>query len=351
VDLGVFLPITNNGWICSKTSPQFKPTFDLNKRVTLIAESLGFEFVFSMVRWRGYGGETEHWDHSLDSISLMAGLAAVTETIDLYATVHPTTLNPAVAAKMFTTLDDISGGRAGLNIASGWDKVELDSFGVWPGDEHYSERYDLAEEWLHIVKTLWEHGRCSFAGKYFRMNDVVSLPTPRRRIPVVNAGMSPRGLEVSAKFADTSFVVVPDEDLARQFASSLREQTQTDSNSAGMKMTALFTIVAAKTDEEAQSIVEHIRAGADADAIAELVRRTSGASVTSDALAKMILEKRRAFHCPLLVGSPESIAEQMRGFEASGVTGFLLTFPDFIADLEFFGEEVLPLLERDRAPV
>jgi pyrimidine oxygenase len=140
VELGVFLPISNNGWIVSKTSPQYKPSFELNRAVTQKAESFGFEFVLSMARWRGYGGETEHWDHSLESISLMSGLAAVTERIELYATVHPTTINPYVAAKMIATFDDISGGRAGLNIASGWDRFELSSFGAWPGDEHYRER-------------------------------------------------------------------------------------------------------------------------------------------------------------------------------------------------------------------
>src|SRR4051812_7391800 len=57
VDLGIFLPVTNNGWIISKTSPQFLPTFALNRAICELAERIGFDYVFSMAKWRGFGGE------------------------------------------------------------------------------------------------------------------------------------------------------------------------------------------------------------------------------------------------------------------------------------------------------
>jgi pyrimidine oxygenase len=347
VELGVFLPIANNGWIISTTSPQYKPTFELNKQVTQKAESFGFEFVLSMARWRGYGGQTAFWDYNLESLTMMAGLAAATQTIDLYATVHPTTINPYVAAKMLATIDDISGGRAGLNIATGWDKVELGSFGAWPGDEHLSNRYELAEEWLQIATTLWQEGHCNFDGNYFRMNDALSLPTPAGHIPIVNAGMSDRGLEFSAKNADISFVSVGDEEMAREFASSLREKAQAAGKAEGVKMAAVFTVVAADSDEEAHAIAEHIRAGADVDAITEYVKRTTGTGVSSDTVAEYVM--KRTFQASLLIGSPQSVAEQMNNFAANGVDAILLTFPDFIDDLDYFGREILPLLQRDRA--
>jgi pyrimidine oxygenase len=343
VELGVFLPISNNGWIVSKTAPQYKPTFELNSRITRAAEALGFEFVLSMCRWRGYGGETEHWDHNLESLTLMAGLAAVTDTIELYATVHPTAINPYVAAKMVATIDDISGGRAGLNIASGWDKFELDSFSAWPGDEHYNDRYELAEEWLRVATALWETGRCSFDGRYFRIQDAISLPTPQRPIPIVNAGMSPRGLEFSATFADTSFVSAREEDIARRFSTSLREKREEVGNPAPVKMAAAFTVVAADTDEEAHATVARIRGGADTTAIDEMLRRTSGAGASPTDAAE---GAKHAFHMPLLIGSPTSIAGEMHRFAEAGVDSFLLTFPDFVEGIGYFGKNVLPLLKR-----
>jgi pyrimidine oxygenase len=349
VDLGVFLPVSNNGWIISRASPQYKPTFELNREITLKAESLGFEFVLSMAKWRGYGGETQHWDYTQESITMMAGLAAATSTIDLYATIHPTTLNPYVAAKMLTTIDDISGGRIGLNIATGWDKVELGQFGLWPGDQHYGNRYDYAEEWLHVARTLWEEGRCTFDGEFFQMDDALAWPMPGRHIPIVNAGMSPRGLEFSAKLADTSFIGARDEAAAREVTTTLRalrEGMQGKEGASAMKVASLFTIVAAETDEAAQELIEEIQAAADLDALNELVRRTTGASVSSETLVENL--KSKAFQCTVIAGSPETVAQRMRSFAASGVDAFLLTFPDFLADLDFFGREVVPLLDSDR---
>ena len=74
MEVGVFIPIGNNGWLISSTSPQYKPSFDLNKTVTQSAERHGLDFVLSMIKLRGFGGPTEFWDHNLDSLTLMAGV-------------------------------------------------------------------------------------------------------------------------------------------------------------------------------------------------------------------------------------------------------------------------------------
>ena len=86
MQLGVFIPIGNNGWLISTTSPQYKPTFDLNKTVVQKAEAFGFDFALSMIKLHGFGGQSGFWDYNLESFSLMAGLAAVTERIQLFAT-------------------------------------------------------------------------------------------------------------------------------------------------------------------------------------------------------------------------------------------------------------------------
>ena len=79
MDIGVFIPINNNGWLISETSPQYMPSFELNKQIVQKAEGYGFDFALSMIKLRGFGGKTEFWDHDLESFTLMAGLAAVTE--------------------------------------------------------------------------------------------------------------------------------------------------------------------------------------------------------------------------------------------------------------------------------
>ena len=59
MDIGVFIPIGNNGWLISTSSPQYRPTFELNKQVVQKAEHYGLDFALSMIKLRGFGGKSE----------------------------------------------------------------------------------------------------------------------------------------------------------------------------------------------------------------------------------------------------------------------------------------------------
>ena len=95
MEIGVFIPIGNNGWLISTTSPQYTPSFDLNREVVLRAERYGFDFALSMIKLHGFGGPSRFWDDNLESFTLMAALASVTERIKLYASVATLTMPPA----------------------------------------------------------------------------------------------------------------------------------------------------------------------------------------------------------------------------------------------------------------
>src|SRR3979409_1009181 len=113
MEIGVFIPIGNNGWLISTTSPQYMPSFELNKAIVERAERYGLDFALSMIKLRGFGGDSEFWDYNLESFTLMAGLAAVTTRIQLFATCAVLTVPPPIAARMAVTLDSISHGRFG----------------------------------------------------------------------------------------------------------------------------------------------------------------------------------------------------------------------------------------------
>ena len=76
------------------------PSFDLNKTIAQSAEKHGLDFLLSMIKLRGFGGKTEFWEYGLESFTLMAGLAAVTEKIKIYATCPTLVIPPAFAARM-----------------------------------------------------------------------------------------------------------------------------------------------------------------------------------------------------------------------------------------------------------
>src|ERR1700730_17115505 len=120
MDLVVFIPIGNNGWLISTTSPQYKPSFELNRIVVEKAERFGFDFALSMIKLHGFGGPSQYWDYNLESFTLMAGLAAVTSRIQLFATCAVLTVPPAFTARMAVTLESISDGPFGINTISAW---------------------------------------------------------------------------------------------------------------------------------------------------------------------------------------------------------------------------------------
>src|ERR1700741_3091408 len=178
MEIGVFIPIGNNGWLISPTSPQYKPSFDLNKEIVLKAEKYGLDFALSMIKLRGFGGKTQFWEHNLESFTLMAGLAAVTEHIKIYATVATLTIPPAIVARMASTIDSISPGRFGINLVTGWQKAEYDQMGLWPGEQHYTDRYNYLAEYATVLKGLMETGVSDFKGKYLEMHDCRGSPKP-----------------------------------------------------------------------------------------------------------------------------------------------------------------------------
>ncbi len=344
MEFGVFIPIGNNGWMISKNSPQYMPSFELNKEVVQKAEEYGFGFVLSMVKLRGFGGETEFWDHNLESFTLMAGLAAVTEKIQLYASVATLTMNPAIAARMALTIDDISGGRFGINLVSGWNKSEYEQMGVWPGDHYFEERYDYTTEYVQVMKDLWSKGVSDFKGDYFQMDDCRCLPMPKGDIKLVSAGQSQRGMQFTAEHCDFNFIIGDaDKDVVSAANQQLIAEAKKTERNVGSYV--LYTIVMGETDEEAEAKVQHYRDGADLDAIAFM---TGQAGLdTQGATAARITELQGAafLNIGLIVGSYETVAARIDELaEVEGTSGMMLVFDDFVDGVTDFGEKVMPLL-------
>jgi pyrimidine oxygenase len=349
MDIGVFIPIGNNGWLISTTSPQYKPSFALNRAVVQKAEAYGFEFALSMIKLRGFGGDSEFWDHNLESFTLMSGLAAVTSKIKLYASVALLTIPPAIVARMAVTIDDISGGRFGVNIVSGWQKAEYDQMGLWPGDAHFARRYEYSSEYVQVMKELWADGKSDFRGSYFTMDDCRLSPRPQHKIGLVAAGQSPRGMQFAAEYADYNFILGVGVNTPTAFAPSnakLLEAAAVTGRDVGSYV--LFMIIADETDEAAQAKWQHYKDGTDATALAWMAGQ-GAADTTADAnsTARRINLPEGAinFNMGTLVGSYASVAAMLdEAATIAGTKGIMLVFDDFIAGMDAFGTRIQPLM-------
>jgi pyrimidine oxygenase len=346
MDVGIFIPIGNNGWMMSETAPQYMPSFELNNTVAQSAERLGYEFVLSMVKLRGFGGSTQFWDHNLESFTLMAGLAATTQRINLFASVALPTLHPAMVARMASTIDDISGGRFGINIVSGWNQSEYAQMGVWPGDWYYERRYDYATEYVQIMKELWSTGVSDVKGEFFQLDDCRLSPPPKAgSVPLVCAGQSDRGMQFCAEFGDYQFIIgTGDLDVVRNDAARLVAASKVSGRDVGVYV--LMQITMGDTDADAQATWDRYREGADLGAIAFM---TGQANLdTSGATAEKITEMKGAFNLNIgpIVGSHATVAGRLDEIAAiPGVKGVMCVFDDYPKATEEFGTKVMPLMK------
>jgi pyrimidine oxygenase len=349
MDIGVFIPINNNGWIISATSPQYMPSFELNRQVVAKAEAYGFDFALSMIKLHGFGGTTEFWDHGLESFTLMAALAAVTKRIRLYASTAVLTLPPAIVARMAATIDDVSGGRFGVNIVSGWHKVEYSQMGLWPGDHHFGRRYDYSTEYVTVMKQLWETGHSDFKGEYFRMEACKLSPRPKAGIPLVAAGQSDRGMEFAAKYCDFNFALgegVNEPTKAASVPARMLEHARQAGRDVGSYM--LFMVIADETDVAALAKWDLYNAGADRDALAHLLGHAAADTAPSETSSAAAIQRSPSpinFNMGTIVGSYANCARMLDEAAAMpGVKGIMLTFDDFLQGMEDFGTRIQPLM-------
>ena len=121
----------------------------------------------------------------LECYTLLSSLAQHTSTVRLSALVTGNTYrNPAMLAKVLTTLDVVSGGRAQLGIGAGWFELEHDSLGFEFGT--FTERFEKLEEALQIIKGMFAGERPTLVGKWYRVTEAINsaglTPSSLRRI-------------------------------------------------------------------------------------------------------------------------------------------------------------------------
>lgn len=344
VELGVFLPVGTGGWITSTTSPQLEASYAYNKQVALLAEELGLDFALSMAKWRGYGGPSQHWDQTLESLSLMSALAEATSRIRVWATVHTMVFHPAVVAKMAAVIDQVSGGRFGLNIVSGSNPFDQGQMGLWQDLDH-GQRYDLAREWVTVAKRLWTEERVDFDGEYFHLEDCVSDPKPAAVPPIICAGSSDTGFRFTIENCTASFLLGADQEKFVAVARRAKELAAAVGK-ADFKTYGLFTIVPGATDEDAAARVDAFDAGADLVALGNQSREYgTDKSVTQNTMANVFIDQgtsAKSLTKAAVVGSPATIARQLAAMATEGdLDGITVIVPDFVADLEVVGRDVV----------
>ena len=134
--------------------------------------------------------------------ALLPAIAAITSRIRLGPLVAPTSVHhPALLANRAASIDLISGGRFVLGLGAGWQINEHDAYGIPLGTP--GERVGRFEEAIQIVRSLLDHERTDFAGRFFTITDAPMNPKPAQaKLPILVGSGGPRMMRIVARHAD-----------------------------------------------------------------------------------------------------------------------------------------------------
>lgn len=345
LELGIFMPNCSYAYTASRIETTTDWTWDYNKRVALLAEELGFDFLVPLGRWRGHGREPLGFEGiQLEVTTWAAALASVTHRIQIFSTMHTGVINPLAVAKMGATIDHISNGRWGINIVSGGFHDEYEMMGI-PWLEH-DERYAMSTECVEIILGLWTNDRFDYDGKYYRIRDGYIAPRPVQKPhpPLMQAGYSEAAKKLTARYCDLYFINAPTIEFARPLVEEMKKRAR-EFDREVVCATHCY-VLCRSTEAEARSVHQRVLALADQEAMEDFMRKLAPTqAVTGTALAGIPVESLVfGISAHPLIGTAEQVAEGIKKLHDIGMGANLCVFLNYLEDLGRFGREVLPLL-------
>jgi FMN-dependent oxidoreductase (nitrilotriacetate monooxygenase family) len=339
-----------------------------------------------------------------EPLTLLSAIAACTRHIGLVATASTSYAEPYNVARAFASLDHISGGRAGWNIVTSSGGTMAGNFGR---DAHYghAERYERALEFTDVVRGLWDswdddaflRERASaryfdtaklhtldHRGRYFRVRGPLNAARPPQGHPVLfQAGGSPPGRELAARFAEAVFTPLHTLDIAQAFYTGIKgRMAKFGREPDQLKIMPGLNPVIGRTTQEAIDKHRHLQSlihpdvglellsdvlggfdlkgcdidrplPPDVDRISAEGGQTQFANVLgwarNENLSIRQLYERfaGARGQRTVIGSPAEIADQMQTwFDNRGVDGFLIQPPYLPGGLDEFVDQVIPILQE-----
>ena len=329
--LGVFALNCSGGSITNFPTDR-QMSWDYNKSVIQLADRIGMEIALPIGRFKGQGGSSNHNGSSYEVYTWAAAMAAATENIMCFATSHVALTHPVVAAKQAATIDHVSRGRFGLNVVMGWFTEEMAMFNV--ALRKHDDRYRYGGEWLSVVKRLWsEDGGFDFEGEYLKLVGLESEPKPIQR---------PGPVLVNADICFGSPAKPEDIDQLLAVKTIADEKYNRD---VALMCSAL--VVCRDTEQEAQAAFQDILDNGDWEAARSML---SALGVQSGSFNEGYDQRMRRFVAGYgtrpLVGTPEQIVDMLIDYSNRGLHGIVFYFKDYLSELTYFSERVMPLLKQ-----
>lgn len=238
------------------------------------AEAAGFDAVFLMDHFYQLPMLGAHDEPMLEAYTALGALATATERVLLGTLVTGNTYrNPTLLAKIITTLDVVSAGRAVLGLGTGWFELEHEQLGFEFGT--FTDRFARLEEALRIVLPMLTGDRVSFAGNFYRTSEAVAVPRYRDHIPLLIGGSGERKtFGLAARYFDHLNVIAPFKELPGKVDALQRRCEEAGRDPGTLETSVLLTVVPdpAFTDDLVPPAMRGRMAVGSPDRIAETVR-------------------------------------------------------------------------------
>tara|TARA_R110002110_G_scaffold277677_1_gene493014 strand:- start:239 stop:1492 length:1254 start_codon:yes stop_codon:yes gene_type:complete len=331
-----------------------------------------------------------------DPIPLLSYMAAVAPKIGVAATFSTSHSHPFYVARMFATIDHLTGGRAGWNVVTSINHNLDNNYGTerLPSEQ----RYDRADEFMQACRALWDSWeedavvmdqknaifadpdkvhRVNFEGQFYKTRGPLNVTrSPQNGPAILQAGTSPKGKDFAARYADAIFAIQPRAEDAHDYWADINERTQSLGRGKhackilfGAQPIIGYDEADARVKQQLHNDLVPLEGGKaifsghldfdlsqlDDDTLMadrnepELLRMKNrfrdkdGRKMT---LAEVAKRHGQSVGLPQFVGTANSVADQMEEYIAmAGGDGFMVSATHSPGAIEEFVDEVVPILQ------
>jgi alkanesulfonate monooxygenase SsuD/methylene tetrahydromethanopterin reductase-like flavin-dependent oxidoreductase (luciferase family) len=224
-------------------------------------------------------------------------------------------------------------------------------FGVQPGD--HERRYAQGQEWIDAVREIWTRNDFDFDGDIIKLHGVRAKPKPwgETKPLIMNAGSSPEGKGFAIRNCDALFTTArrstqeeaPFEEAA-QYVAEAKAQAHALGHEIGVYTVGVVTV--RPTQREADDYARYVEENTDWKAVDSIMEMKGLNDRPPEVRAKIRSGYARGMGGLPLIGTPDSVAAYLAEISAAGFNGIAISFVNYLNELPYFRDEVLPRLER-----
>ncbi|WP_156175447.1 LLM class flavin-dependent oxidoreductase [Bradyrhizobium sp. LTSP849] len=393
-------------WLMDEARPHASTDIDYYREMAQLAERGKFDFFFIADTPAARTENLKAWSRSplfmnvLEPLTLLSAIAGATSRIGLGATASTSFYEPYNIARLFSSLDHISHGRAAWNVVTSANDYAARNFGLDRLPPH-ADRYAKAKEFIDVVEALWDSwedgafvydkATCqSFIpekqhlvdhqGKYFTVHGVLNLERPPQGRPVIiQAGASDTGRDFAAEYAEVVFGSSGNLDGAIAFYRDLKERMgKFGRHPDDLKIASGISVVIGESEQEARDKLDRwqelvhpdvgvLRLSQDLETdlsdlpldepvpVSRIPATSNLHKAYFDEIAGLIRQgltlreitrrfnRAKATFC----GTPTQVADHMESWiEAGACDGFMISFVALPSTMQDFVTKVVPELQR-----